>query len=125
MRSAESRPATIDAYLSRVKGERRTTLDSLRRTIRAIVPRPRSASATASRRSVSTGASSQASAPRQGVAPTIRSAARPSSRWRGTSPATRERRARCTSGRTAHFPSRWCASWSGRASPSGSRDAAA
>ena len=38
MRSAESRPATIDAYLSRVKGERRTTLDSLRRTIRAIVP---------------------------------------------------------------------------------------
>ena len=29
----------MDAYLSRVKGERRATLQALRRTIRSIVPR--------------------------------------------------------------------------------------
>ena len=33
------RPATIDGYLSTVKGERRTALRALRRTIRSIVPR--------------------------------------------------------------------------------------
>jgi uncharacterized protein YdhG (YjbR/CyaY superfamily) len=38
MRSATSRPSTIDAYLSRVKGERRATLETLRRAIRSIVP---------------------------------------------------------------------------------------
>ena len=31
--------ATIDAYLARVKGEKRAALDQLRKTIRAIVPR--------------------------------------------------------------------------------------
>ncbi len=38
MRSVASRPATIDAYLSRVKGQRRATLEALRRTIRILVP---------------------------------------------------------------------------------------
>jgi uncharacterized protein YdhG (YjbR/CyaY superfamily) len=38
MRSVASKPATIDAYLSKVKGERRTALEALRRTIRGIVP---------------------------------------------------------------------------------------
>ena len=33
------RPATIDDYLSAVKGPRRSALEALRRTIRAIVPR--------------------------------------------------------------------------------------
>ena len=33
------RPATIDGYLSTVKGTRRVALQALRRTIRAIVPR--------------------------------------------------------------------------------------
>jgi uncharacterized protein YdhG (YjbR/CyaY superfamily) len=39
MRPAASRPATIDAYLSRVRGDRRATLEALRKTIRSIVPR--------------------------------------------------------------------------------------
>jgi uncharacterized protein YdhG (YjbR/CyaY superfamily) len=38
MRSVASKPATIDAYLSRVKGKRRAALEALRRTIRGIVP---------------------------------------------------------------------------------------
>jgi uncharacterized protein YdhG (YjbR/CyaY superfamily) len=38
MRSVARRPATIDAYLSRVKGQRGVTLGALRRTIRSIVP---------------------------------------------------------------------------------------
>jgi uncharacterized protein YdhG (YjbR/CyaY superfamily) len=33
------KPATIDAYLAAVKGEKRAALDKLRKTIRAIVPR--------------------------------------------------------------------------------------
>jgi uncharacterized protein YdhG (YjbR/CyaY superfamily) len=33
------KPATIDAYLARVKGEKRAALDGLRKTIRAVVPR--------------------------------------------------------------------------------------
>ena len=37
MRSAK-KPATVDGYLSTVKGERRAALDALRRTIRSIVP---------------------------------------------------------------------------------------
>jgi uncharacterized protein YdhG (YjbR/CyaY superfamily) len=32
-------PTTIDAYLATVKGERRTALRALRRTILAIIPR--------------------------------------------------------------------------------------
>ena len=38
MRSATRKPATIDGYLSTVKGERRAALEALRRTIRSIVP---------------------------------------------------------------------------------------
>jgi uncharacterized protein YdhG (YjbR/CyaY superfamily) len=38
MRSATRKPATIDAYLSRVKDDRRAALEALRRTIRGIVP---------------------------------------------------------------------------------------
>jgi uncharacterized protein YdhG (YjbR/CyaY superfamily) len=38
MRSATSKPTTIDAYLSKVKGDRRAALEALRRTIRSIVP---------------------------------------------------------------------------------------
>jgi len=38
MRARASRPATIDAYLSAVKGERRAALETLRRMIRGIVP---------------------------------------------------------------------------------------
>ena len=38
MRFAASKPATIDAYFSTVKGERREALEVLRRTIRTIVP---------------------------------------------------------------------------------------
>ena len=37
MRSAK-KPATVDGYLSTVKGERRAALDALRRTIRSIGP---------------------------------------------------------------------------------------
>ena len=33
------RPTTIDGYLATVKGERRTALEALRRTIRKIAPR--------------------------------------------------------------------------------------
>lgn len=32
------KPATIDAYLSTVKGEKRAALEALRRTIRSVVP---------------------------------------------------------------------------------------
>jgi len=35
---ARGKPATIDAYLAAVKGERREALEALRRTIRALVP---------------------------------------------------------------------------------------
>jgi len=38
VRFAASKPATIDAYFSTVKGERREALEVLRRTIRTIVP---------------------------------------------------------------------------------------
>ena len=38
MRPRASRPATIDTYLSTVKGERRAALEILRRTIRGILP---------------------------------------------------------------------------------------
>ena len=38
MRTGASKAATIDAYLSRVKGERRAALEALRETIRSIVP---------------------------------------------------------------------------------------
>ena len=38
MRSRTKKLATIDAYLSTVKGERRAALDALRRTIRSLVP---------------------------------------------------------------------------------------
>jgi uncharacterized protein YdhG (YjbR/CyaY superfamily) len=34
-----TRPTTIDAYLATVKGERRTALQALRRTILSIIPR--------------------------------------------------------------------------------------
>lgn len=34
-----ARPTTIDEYLATVKGEQRTTLEKVRRTIRAIVPK--------------------------------------------------------------------------------------
>jgi uncharacterized protein YdhG (YjbR/CyaY superfamily) len=33
------KPTTIDEYLARVKGDKRTALDKLRKTIRAIVPK--------------------------------------------------------------------------------------
>jgi len=33
------RPATIDEYLARVKGEKRAALDKLRKTIRAVAPK--------------------------------------------------------------------------------------
>ena len=32
------KPTTIDAYLSAVKGERRSALDALRKTIRTVIP---------------------------------------------------------------------------------------
>ena len=38
MRSVRSKPATVDAYLSTVKDERRAALEALRRTIRATLP---------------------------------------------------------------------------------------
>ena len=38
MRTAAKKSATIDAYLSTVKGERRAALDAMRKTIRSIVP---------------------------------------------------------------------------------------
>jgi uncharacterized protein YdhG (YjbR/CyaY superfamily) len=38
VRTGASKAATIDAYLSRVKGERRAALEALRETIRSIVP---------------------------------------------------------------------------------------
>ena len=38
MRTAAKKSATIDAYLSPVKGERRAALDAMRKTIRSIVP---------------------------------------------------------------------------------------
>jgi len=38
MRSVTRKPTTIDAYLSRVKDERRAALEALRRTIRGFVP---------------------------------------------------------------------------------------
>ena len=38
MRPGARKPATIDAYLSAVKGERREALEALRKTIRSIVP---------------------------------------------------------------------------------------
>ncbi len=38
MRPRASKPATIDAYLATVKGDRRSALEDLRRTIRDIVP---------------------------------------------------------------------------------------
>ena len=38
MRFAASKPATIDGYLSRVKGERRAMLEALRGTIHSLAP---------------------------------------------------------------------------------------
>jgi uncharacterized protein YdhG (YjbR/CyaY superfamily) len=38
MRSATKKPATIDGYLSRVKGERRAMLEALRGTIHSLAP---------------------------------------------------------------------------------------
>lgn len=38
-RKATPKPATIDAYLATVKGEKRAALDHLRERIRAVVPR--------------------------------------------------------------------------------------
>jgi uncharacterized protein YdhG (YjbR/CyaY superfamily) len=39
IRKPTRKPATIDAYLATVKGEKRAALDQLRKTIRAVVPR--------------------------------------------------------------------------------------
>ena len=39
VRKSTGKPATIDAYLVTVKGEKRAALDQLRKTIRAVVPR--------------------------------------------------------------------------------------
>jgi len=38
-RKSTAKPATIEAYLAAVKGEKRAALDQLRKTIRAVVPR--------------------------------------------------------------------------------------